>query len=556
MGSESTLTGITLINKTYIPMKKVILSFILAALVSAMAGQQAELLKDINYGSESSYIIYMTQIPGKVVFKATNYRNTNNEPWVTDGTADGTFMLKEINPSTITGSSTGPMVVYKNEAYFSADDGTHGSELWKTNGTPEGTVMVRDIAPGSTGSKPGYLTVWNNILYFSAYHPDTGTELWKTEGTTETTFLVKDLTEGSASTQPGYITTGKCGLYFNGLSNLKLFFSDGTSGGTVLISDQVRVGQLDEAYFTEFRDEMYFRASDLTSGTGSQLWKVAGSSALRVTGIVDGTTQLDPRYLTVVGDKMYFVGEKQPFGRELWVYDDAGIHMVKDINPDGHGNLSGGFFTGFRGKLVFSAGVPSTGVELWVSDGTDAGTKMVKDIWPGIISSGVVSPVNLGDTLYFSANDATGGELWRLLSPDGQPEKFTSIENGGAWGPELKCINKIFIFNASTNSTGDELWKMTVSGSTAAESPESAAIKLKVYPNPAACTFTVEIPECISLPCEMSFCSMTGSPIEIRKVTDRIVTVILQDDSETRPGIYIIKSDDGRKTAFTKLLIL
>ncbi len=536
-------------------MKKVISSFILAALVSVIAGQQAELLKDINYGSESSYIIYMTQLPGKVVFKATNYRNTNNELWVTDGTADGTFMLKEINPSTVTGSSIGPMAVYKNEAYFSADDGTHGSELWKTNGTSEGTVMVRDIAPGNTGSKPGYLTVWNNTLYFSAYHPDSGNELWKSEGTAETTVMVKDLTEGSASTQPGYITTGKCGLYFTGLSNLKLYFSDGTNGGTVLISDQLRVGQLDEAYFTEFKDEMYFRASDLTSGTGSQLWKVAGSSAIRVTGIIDGTTQLDPRHLKVAGDKMYFVGEKQPYGRELWVYDDSGIHMVKDINPDGHGNLSGGFFTGFRGKLVFSAGVPSTGVELWVSDGTDAGTKMIKDIWPGNIGSGVVSPVNIGDTLYFSANDGNGGELWRFLSPDGQPEKFTSIENGGAWGPELKRINKTFIFNASSTSTGDELWKMTVSGSTAAESLTSAAIALKVYPNPASRTFTLEIPDCISLPCEMSICSITGAPIEIWKVTDRIVTVELQEDSETYPGIYIIKSDDGRKKAFTKLLI-
>lgn len=536
-------------------MKKAISSFILAALVSAMTGQQAELLKDINYGSESSYIIDMTQLQGKVVFKATNYRNTNNELWVTDGTADGTFMLKEINPAATTGSGIGRMAVYKDEVYFSADDGTHGSELWKTDGTPQGTVMVRDIAPGSTGSKPGHLTVWNNTLYFSAYHPDTGTELWKTEGTAETTLLVKDLTEGSASTQPGYITPGSCGLYFNGLSNLKLYFSDGTQGGTVLISDQIRVGQLDEAYFTEFKNEMYFRATDLISVTGSQLWKVAGNGVIRVTDIVDGTTQFDPRHMVVVGDKMFFVAEKTPYGRELWVFDNTGIHMVRDINPDGHGNLSGGFFTGFKNKLVFSAGVPSTGVELWVSDGTEPGTRIVKDIWPGITGSGVISPVNIGDTLYFSANDGTGGELWRLLSPDGLPANFTSIENGGAWGPELKRINKTFIFNASTVSTGDELWKMTVSGSTAAESLESVGIALKVYPNPASLTFTVEIPEYISLPCELSVCSVIGAPLDIRKVADRIVTVELGENSEMHPGLYIIKSGDGRMKAFTKLLI-
>lgn len=545
----------TIMTKTENPMKKVVSSFILAAIFSAMAGQQEEMLKDINPGNSSSYIIYMTQLPGKVVFKATNFRNTNNEPWVTDGTADGTFMLKEINPSTSTGSSIGPMVVYKEEAYFSADDGTHGSELWKTNGTAEGTVMVKDIAPGGTGSKPAHLTVWNNALYFSAYHPDTGTELWKSEGTAETTLLVKDLTEGSASTQPGYITTGSCGLFFNGLSNHKLYFSDGTSLGTVLISDQVRVGVLDEPYFTEFKNDMYFRAADMTSGTGSQLWKVTGSSAVRVTSIVDGTTELDPRHLTVVGNKMFFVGEKQPFGRELWVYDDGGIHMVKDINPDGHGNLSGGFFTGFRDKLVFSAGVPSTGVELWVSDGTEAGTKMVKDLLPGVIGSGVISPVNIGDTLYFSAHDGTDAEIWRLISPDGQPEKFTNIENGGAWGSEFRRINKTFVFNGAITSTGDELWKKTISGSTAAESMVEDKRFMRVYPNPATGDFTAEIPEYISLPCTISICSMTGATLETIKVSDRMVTLTLLEEGLKCPRIYIIKSADGRMSAYTKLIV-
>jgi len=536
-------------------MKKVISPFILAALSCTMAGQQAELLKDINAGSESSFIIYMTQLPDKVVFKVTNHRNTNNELWVTDGTTDGTFLLKEINPSTTTGSSIGRMVVYKDEAYFSADDGTHGSELWKTNGTTEGTIMVKDIAPGSTGSKPGHLIEWNNVLYFSAYHPDTGTELWKTEGTTETTLLVKDLTEGAASTQPGYITTGSCGLYFNGLSSLKLYFSDGTPGGTILISDQIRVGQLDEAYFTEFKDEMYFRAKDQISGTGSQLWKVSGNGVIRVTDIVDGTTQFDPRHITVVGNKMFFEAEKTPYGRELWVYDDNGIHMVRDINPDGHGNLSGGFFTGFKNKLVFSAGVTSTGVELWVSDGTESGTKIIKDIWPGIMGSGVVSPVIIGDTLYFSANDGTDGEIWRLLSPDGQPEKFTNVANGGAWGPEFRRINKTFVFNGAIPSTGDELWKMTLSGSTSAGSINAPALALNVYPNPASGNFTVEIPECINLPCLMSICSVSGITVKIMEVTSRSTSVEQKSDVKLRPGTYIVKCGNGHKTAFTKLVI-
>lgn len=442
-------------------MKKVISSFILASFFASVAGQQPELLKNINYGSESSYIIYMTELRGKVIFKATNSGNTNNELWITDGTVNGTYLLKEINPSTKTGSDIGPITVFNEEAYFSANDGTHGDELWKTDGTTEGTVMVKDISPGILGSKPGDLVVWNNLLYFSAYHPDYGKELWRTDGTAESTHLVADLIPGTASSHPAYLFTTSCGIYFSGLNNLFLYFSDGTPTGSFLLSDNISVGQLDNAFFTEFNDTVYFRAIHKTSGAGSQLWKTSGNTVLMATSIVSSTTEFDPRYLTVAGGKMFMMGEMKPFGSELWVLDESGVHMVKDINPNGHANLSGAFFTEFKGKLVFTANIPEYGQEVWVSDGTEEGTKIIKDINPGTSGSMAISPVIIGDTLYFSADDGTGGELWRLASPDLQPEKFTNIPNGGAWGPELRRIGNTFVFSAGDAVNGTELWKMT-----------------------------------------------------------------------------------------------
>ena len=536
-------------------MKKTLSFFILATTCLTAGAQQAELLKDINPGTASSYIIYMTTLQNKVIFQATNKGNTNSEPWVTDGTSQGTFMLKEINPDPNLRSNIGQMIVYNNEVYFSADDGTHGTELWKTDGTTDGTKMVKDIAPGSVYGHPGDFAVFKGALYFHATHPDTGSELWKSDGTTDGTIMVKDLSEGTTSTLPGCLFATSSMLYFFGLNDHKLYGSDGTVNGTKLISDKVKVGQLDNAFFAEYKNEVYFRAVDATSVTGSQLWKTSGNSVTRVTGFLSGTTQFDPSHLTLAGGKLFMVGEQEPYGRELWVLDDSGIHMVKDINPDGHGGLAGAFFTEFKGKLVFSANPPSSGQEVWVSDGTEAGTKIIKDLNPGPASSFAISPVNIGDTLYYSADDGTGGELWRLISPDGQPEKFTNITGGGAWGPELARIGKTFVFSAGDATSGTELWKMMVSGSTSAKDicPEDPQTLL--YPNPVNDYFIVEIPDLFSLPAVISLYNISGERIMETEATNYSMT-FNACKLRLSSGLYFMRVEDGTKHQTIKFLVI
>ena len=66
-------------------------------------------------------------------------------------------------------------------------------------------------------------------------------------------------------------------------------------------------------------------------------------------------------------------------------------------------------------RMIFSAYSPATGNELWVSDGTKANTKLLKDIIPGYQSSFSTDFAQLGDLLYFVAN---GTEIWKT---DGTP---------------------------------------------------------------------------------------------------------------------------------------
>jgi ELWxxDGT repeat protein len=74
-------------------------------------------------------------------------------------------------------------------------------------------------------------------------------------------------------------------------------------------------------------------------------------------------------------------------GRELWKTDgtEAGTVLVKDINPTGDSVPRD--FTVFNGALYFRADDGVDNFELWKTDGTEVGTVQVKDICPGACSS-------------------------------------------------------------------------------------------------------------------------------------------------------------------------
>ena len=113
---------------------------------------------------------------------------TPMEPWVTDGTAAGTFMVKDTLPGTADGSPGG-YTVSNGMLFFAAYDPNNAAQLWKSDGTTAGTVKVKDIAPGHVNT----LTDVNGTLFFVASDATHGQELWKSDGTDAGTMMVKDL---------------------------------------------------------------------------------------------------------------------------------------------------------------------------------------------------------------------------------------------------------------------------------------------------------------------------------------------------------------------------
>ena len=145
------------------------------------------MVKDINSGSgssigESSGVGLTKALDNTLYFSASDGTN-GIELWKSDGTASGTVMVKDINSGS-DNSHPQYLTVFDNELYFSASDGLGGSgggnghELWKSDGTANGTVMVKDIHVGKHAS-PRQLTVVGNTLFFTAHVDGNGRELWK-----------------------------------------------------------------------------------------------------------------------------------------------------------------------------------------------------------------------------------------------------------------------------------------------------------------------------------------------------------------------------------------
>ncbi len=131
--------------------------------------------------------------------------------------------------------------------------------------------------------------------------------------------------------------------------------------------------------------------------------------------------------------------------RELWKTNGtaAGTGLVKDINPGAAPSYPRQLRV-FNGALYFVASHATYGTELWKSDGTAAGTVLVKDIYPGAGGLITTTAAVLGGQLYFGANDGTHGtELWKT---NGTAAGTTLVKDINP-GPEGSRLGGFTVFN-------------------------------------------------------------------------------------------------------------
>jgi ELWxxDGT repeat protein len=337
------------------------------------------LVKDIYAGSEASNPVNLTAVGDLIYFTIDD-----ESLWVSDGSAAGTAKLHETTNTTILGSVKGKLV-------FTGNSPMNGNELWFTDGTLEGTV-VKDIRPGVTSTTFGSSFALLNDLYFSADDGVHGVEIWKTDGSVEGTSMVKDLSSGSSMIEQIARTSSLvCFVYTSGEFGRELYKTDGTAGGTSLVKD-LSLGAASSSFehFSSVNNILYFSASSSgADAKGFEMYRSDGTATgtFMLKDIYSGITSSLPNTFVpdVENNRMYFFADNDILGRELWKTDGTteGTAIVKDIALSSRSGVSAGPSILIGGELYFQASdydYSYTQVfELWKTDGTAEGTMKVEN---------------------------------------------------------------------------------------------------------------------------------------------------------------------------------
>jgi ELWxxDGT repeat protein len=381
-----------------------------------------------------------TVLGSKVLFEGVD---TNDHPglWVTDGTAAGTSQVPVAGASS-SGLQPRDFTVLGNKAVFAGVDNAGILRVWATDGTAAGTSEIQ-VLGFNMPSHPSF-TILGNKAVFAGFNSN----LWVTDGTPAGTVQLNLSGLFGAVRYPALIAYGGKVLFAGSdlSGRYDLWVTDGTSTGT----------------------------SKLTVAGAHPMGLFYNNNALfSVTG------QNDPDF-TIFGNRVLCEGEDASNNFNVWSTDgtSAGTSELVVAGANSHGLLSNGSFwispdlTVFGNRVLF-AGVDANGhINPWITDGTAAGTRelVVNGADPsGLFYNNASSSLSpeftlIGDKVLFKGYDVQGNvNLWVT---DGTAAGTSEVLAAGAASGGLMPTDLVVLgpppssdFNADGKS--DFLWLNT-----------------------------------------------------------------------------------------------
>ncbi len=321
--------------------------------------------------------------------------------------------------------------------------------LWKSDGSEGGTVLVKAF------SAINNLVEANGILYFTADSGE-GFEVWSSDGTTGGTKKLKALYPGA----------------------------DGFAANNLFVIDDVLFFSADDALGPDDGENGYEIWRWEGNDVGTKIFRNLFPNRVITEQIIEVEEEEDEDTGIITRTETLNITTAE-ISKESPLYSDD--FFPGNFTDAGNGNF---FFTGytveeFKRVDAFAPELNFGGLQLWFSDGTEAGTRPirinsteysiyeVRDIRvspPSLIdkyipSTGIASSFprelqSFNNQLYLVANDGTTGfELWSV-SNQGENEKLVQdiYINGNSSPQDLTVVNDRLYFTANDGRNGRGLY--------------------------------------------------------------------------------------------------
>lgn len=511
------------------------LTFLFVVFCFFSQAQSVTLVKDIRPGAQGGVAAMFDE---SVIFNNRLYffasaPESGYELWSTDGTEQGTTMLKDIYegpepsiPQQQFYSRYPGIVEFDNYLYFAANNWDYGEELWRTDGTEANTSLVMDFNEGGGyfSSNPAHFHVFGDKMFLTAYKPDIKREAYilsHNNDLPEITFLgdicTDNSTLGDSWNNYSPLWHNKLVSFLNSFiftwsdcsTGQELWTTNGTPEGTEKLFDFYAIGNGNPSNYHVLQESMLLFTAYSEQGHG--LWKMTANpfaengfevELLKI--FVQSTPVFKDFYIH--NDQLYFAARDEAHGTELWVTDGTadGTHIVKDIIEGTYGSAPTNFVS-YGGHLYFTVYDYDLGTygHIWRTDGTEEGTVDCSDVWTS----------NITRSTYAMKWKEYNGKLYMPCYRSDMPVECLAVYDGSDAGPQwlipsnggglVKIWNDrnefieyndelYFVAERTTTNFGTELYKLTASA-VSSVSNEGEAIKFSVYPNPVANTMNVTV---------------------------------------------------------------
>lgn len=439
--------------------KFVIISFIC---VTLSANAQVSLIKDIKTGSSGSFSYSLSKVVKNNCYFVADDGKNGDELWITDGTLNGTRLVKNIYPGS---ESCNPQAfgVDSDKLFFIANDSIHGSELWVTSGDEPSTQLLIDTKPGASGTlitipfleNETFVSIGNNIYFINNYN-----EIFESDGTTNGTksiikfnsileivahenklffignkevfkdsiFVFDPITKSVSSIKtnlrnPSNLTSTPLGLIFD--TGSKLYIYKSQSNLIEEITPSIAISDYKYTLSTAYFKGHFYLIAITNSGLKPILLKINGVSK-QTEVLLNNALDNFSTYGNFVpeGEYLYYLyNASSSTPLELWRTDGSANGFIK---LDEYNSASLSFvkksnnLIGYGGKIYYF-GKKGKILGLYESNGFVNGTKQLEQISDyDAFRQLTTGPILLGNLLLFSSefkDNSIGQELYAYKLP-------------------------------------------------------------------------------------------------------------------------------------------